>query len=117
MSGYANRAQETCDALPTSAPLDKLSRPYENIKDYSRFLRLCCRRSLSRVVGMRTASTKRPIVRKEISLLLSSLPQQPSQPNQITGTWINQDPATTGITHVLIEEHSAVSHRSVLMLI
>ena len=39
-----------------------------------------------------------------LSLLLSSLPQQPSQPNQIIGTWINQDPATMGITHILIED-------------
>ena len=39
-------------------------------------------------------------------LLLSSLPQQPNKPNQIIGTWINQDPATRGITLLLIEEQS-----------
>jgi peroxiredoxin/outer membrane lipoprotein-sorting protein len=40
-----------------------------------------------------------------LSLLLSSLPLQPSKPNQIIGTWINQDPATMGITLILIEDH------------
>jgi hypothetical protein len=30
---------------------------------------------------------------------------QSDKPNQITGTWINQDPSTMGITHILIEGH------------
>jgi peroxiredoxin/outer membrane lipoprotein-sorting protein len=51
----------------------------------------------------------RPEMREQmllvLSLLLSSLPQQSSKANQITGTWINQDPSTMGITHILIEDH------------
>jgi peroxiredoxin/outer membrane lipoprotein-sorting protein len=39
-----------------------------------------------------------------LSLLLSFLSQQPNKPNELTGTWINQDPSTMGITHILIED-------------
>lgn len=37
-----------------------------------------------------------------LSLLLSSLHQQRNTPNELAGTWLNQDPATMGITQILI---------------
>jgi thiol-disulfide isomerase/thioredoxin len=37
-----------------------------------------------------------------LSLLLSSLHQQRNAPNELAGTWLNQDPATMGITQILI---------------
>jgi thiol-disulfide isomerase/thioredoxin/outer membrane lipoprotein-sorting protein len=39
-----------------------------------------------------------------LSLILSSLHQQRSTPNQLAGTWLNQDPATMGITQILIAD-------------
>src|ERR1700693_2567096 len=43
-----------------------------------------------------------------LSLLLSSLPQQRNTPNEIVGTWLNQDPATMGIAHILIADQDGV---------
>src|ERR1700676_1700726 len=43
-----------------------------------------------------------------LSLLLSSLPQQRGKSNEIAGTWLSQDPATMGITHILIADQDGV---------
>jgi thiol-disulfide isomerase/thioredoxin/outer membrane lipoprotein-sorting protein len=43
-----------------------------------------------------------------LSLLLSFLHEQPNTPNEIAGTWLNQDPSTTGITHILIADQDGV---------
>jgi thiol-disulfide isomerase/thioredoxin/outer membrane lipoprotein-sorting protein len=43
-----------------------------------------------------------------LSLLLSSFPQQQGTPIEIAGTWLNQDPATMGITHIFIADQDGV---------
>lgn len=43
-----------------------------------------------------------------LSLLLSFLHEQPNTPNEVAGTWLNQDPSTMGITHILIADQHGI---------
>jgi cytochrome c biogenesis protein CcmG/thiol:disulfide interchange protein DsbE len=43
-----------------------------------------------------------------LGLLLSFLHQQRNAPNELAGTWLNQDPSTMGITQILIADQDGV---------